>query len=108
LISSLATRPRPFLTIINKEQVMRKYHLKHMVAVFAVILAHGATADETTFMKLDRNADGFISAEESIIYEALYEGWSAADANNDGRIDTSEFSAFEINSASEQQRESSQ
>ncbi|MBW9264268.1 MAG: hypothetical protein K1565_01935 [Candidatus Thiodiazotropha sp. (ex. Lucinisca nassula)] len=49
-------------------------------------------------MKLDRNADGFISAEESIVSEALYKNWSTVDANNDGRIDTAEFSAFEIKS----------
>jgi Ca2+-binding EF-hand superfamily protein len=86
---------------------MKKLALKQMVLIFAVTGAWGAAADETTFIKLDKNADGFISAEESIIYEALYEGWSAADANNDGRIDTSEFSAFEINSQPEGQPASS-
>jgi Ca2+-binding EF-hand superfamily protein len=87
---------------------MKKIISKQMVVAFMMAGACCATADETTFIKLDRNADGFISAEESIIYEALYEGWSRADANNDGRIDTSEFSAFEINSVSEGQAESTQ
>ncbi|MBT3014564.1 MAG: hypothetical protein AB2565_06895 [Candidatus Thiodiazotropha endolucinida] len=69
--------------------------------VFAIITLGGVcsvTAAEDAFMKLDRNADGFISAEESIVSEALYKNWSTVDANNDGRIDSAEFSAFEIKS----------
>jgi Ca2+-binding EF-hand superfamily protein len=86
---------------------MKKIPLKQMVAVFVVTGACGAIAAEATFNKLDRNADGFISAEESIVYEALYEGWSSADANNDGRVDTAEFSAFEISSEQGGEQESS-
>ncbi|MEW8027376.1 MAG: hypothetical protein AB2792_12485 [Candidatus Thiodiazotropha sp.] len=77
---------------------MKKTFIKQMVAILAIGGVCGVTAAEDAFIKLDRNADGFISAEESIVSEALYENWSTADANNDGRVDTAEFSAFEINS----------
>jgi hypothetical protein len=91
--------------IINKEQVMKKFILKQMVAIFAVGGVCAATAAEDAFMKLDRNADGFISAEESIVNNDLYEGWSSADANNDGKIDSAEFSAFEVNSENKEGKE---
>ena len=75
---------------------MKKTIMKHVIAIIAVGVVCSATAAEDAFIKLDSNADGFISAEESIVNESLYEGWSAADANNDGKIDSAEFSAFEI------------
>ncbi|MBW9273679.1 MAG: EF-hand domain-containing protein [Candidatus Thiodiazotropha sp. (ex. Lucinisca nassula)] len=77
---------------------MKKILINQFVAILTLGGVCGATAAEDVFMKLDRNADGFISAEESIVSEALYKNWSTVDANNDGRIDTAEFSAFEIKS----------
>ncbi|MES9828511.1 MAG: hypothetical protein ABW201_09630 [Candidatus Thiodiazotropha sp.] len=77
---------------------MKKILMNLVVAVLALGGVCGVTAAEEMFMKLDRNADGFISAEESIVSEALYKNWSTVDVNNDGRIDTAEFSAFEIKS----------
>ncbi|MEW7984319.1 MAG: EF-hand domain-containing protein [Candidatus Thiodiazotropha sp.] len=85
---------------INKEQVMKKILINQVVAALTLGGVCGATAAEDMFMKLDRNGDGFISAEESIVSEALYKHWSTVDVNNDGRIDTAEFSAFEIKSES--------
>lgn len=76
---------------------MKKIFMKHLVVIFSVTVTQTAAAAEDSFIALDRNADGFISAEESIVNQALYKRWSAADANKDGRIDTMEFSAFEIN-----------
>ncbi|MES9833951.1 MAG: hypothetical protein ABW157_20960 [Candidatus Thiodiazotropha sp. LLP2] len=52
-------------------------------------------ADEGAFTKLDANADGYISAEESTADEGLYKDWAKVDANADGQVDAAEFSAFE-------------
>lgn len=80
--------------------------MKHLFALLVVGgVCNAVTAGEDAFMKLDRNADGFISAEESIMNDALYKGWPSADANNDGRVDSAEFSAFEINSSKAEQEE---
>ncbi len=79
---------------------MKKILINQVVAALTLGGVCGATAAEDMFMKLDRNGDGFISAEESIVSEALYKHWSTVDVNNDGRIDTAEFSAFEIKSES--------
>ncbi|MEW8507357.1 MAG: hypothetical protein AB2598_11675 [Candidatus Thiodiazotropha sp.] len=79
---------------------MNRNSMKRVIAFLAAGAFSGAVAaGEEAFMKLDRNADGFISAEESIVDKLLYESWTAADTNNDGRIDSAEFSAFEINSS---------
>ncbi|MBT3048250.1 MAG: hypothetical protein G8D61_00325 [gamma proteobacterium symbiont of Ctena orbiculata] len=85
---------------------MTTIKLKHVIAMLAVAGVSGAaTAGEDAFMKLDRNADGFISAEESIVDKTLYEGWASVDANNDGRIDSAEFSAFELSTDKSGQKE---
>ncbi|MES9817598.1 MAG: hypothetical protein ABW155_13160 [Candidatus Thiodiazotropha sp.] len=84
---------------------MKKILINQIVAVLTLVGVCGATAAEDMFMKLDRNGDGFISAEESIVSEALYKHWSTVDVNNDGRIDTAEFSAFEIKSESSGNKE---
>jgi phosphatidate phosphatase APP1 len=51
--------------------------------------------DDSAFSKLDTNADGYISAEESTGDEMLYKGWAEIDTNSDGQVDAAEFSAFE-------------
>lgn len=80
--------------------------MKRMIAILALSGACSTViAGEDAFMKLDRNADGFISAEESIENEALYRGWSKADANDDGMVDSAEFSAFEVESGKGEQQE---
>lgn len=84
---------------------MRKIHVKHVLAIFVAGGIGSATAAEDAFIKLDRNADGFISAEESIINQDLYDNWSTVDANNDGRIDSGEFSAFEISDEKKAEQE---
>jgi Ca2+-binding EF-hand superfamily protein len=54
-----------------------------------------AVASEDTFMKLDTNEDGYISAQEAAADETLHQRWETTDANQDGQIDAAEFSAFE-------------
>ena len=67
-----------------------------VVALAAAGFFTVATAgDEGAFTKLDANADGYISAEESTASEGLYKEWAKVDANADGKVDAAEFSAFE-------------
>ncbi|MCU7917788.1 MAG: EF-hand domain-containing protein [Candidatus Thiodiazotropha sp. (ex Dulcina madagascariensis)] len=68
-----------------------------LVALAAAGFVTVAMAGEEAFKKLDANADGYISAEESTADERLYQGWATADTNDDGMIDAAEFSAFEVN-----------
>lgn len=77
------------------------------VAAALLMLAGTATAGEkmmmsdedemegVTFESLDTNGDGYISAKESADYKRLNANWDRADANEDGQLDISEFSAFE-------------
>ncbi|MCU7814111.1 MAG: EF-hand domain-containing protein [Candidatus Thiodiazotropha sp. (ex Rostrolucina anterorostrata)] len=65
------------------------------VALVAAGFFTAVVAGEDVFSKLDSNADGAISSEEATANEALYKGWEAADANQDGLVDAAEFSAFE-------------
>jgi Ca2+-binding EF-hand superfamily protein len=73
---------------------------KTMTQTFVALAAAGfitaaVAGGEAEFSKLDADADGYISAEESLNDEALYKGWSDVDANSDGKVDPAEFSAFE-------------
>lgn len=86
---------------------MTGYTLTTGVAAVLLMLAGTAAAGEKmmmsdedemgpmTFEALDRNGDGYISAEESQAHKGLKANWDQADANNDGHLDSSEFSAFE-------------
>lgn len=47
------------------------------------------------FNAVDRDGDGFISEQEAKSRSRLLESWNKADLNADGKIDQSEFSAFE-------------
>ncbi|MEJ2609685.1 MAG: EF-hand domain-containing protein [Candidatus Thiodiazotropha sp.] len=68
-----------------------------IVAIAAAGFFTVATAgDASAFTKLDTDGDGYISAEESTVDKALYNGWAKIDANADGKVDAAEFSAFEI------------
>lgn len=69
---------------------------KTVMLVALAGLIDGAVADGEGFKHLDRDADGYISAEEAGVHQGLTMGYIAADTNQDGKIDASEFSAFEI------------
>ncbi|MCU7899341.1 MAG: hypothetical protein KZQ71_02145 [Candidatus Thiodiazotropha sp. (ex Lucinoma aequizonata)] len=78
---------------------MKKMTMKQgLVALVAGGFFTVICAGEDQFTKLDANPDGYISADESVASEQLYQAWSAMDANDDGKIDVAEFSAFEVNS----------
>lgn len=59
--------------------------------------AYGADADayEYGFSDLDRNRDGYLSRDEAREHETLANDWDQADADRDGKLSESEFSAFE-------------
>jgi hypothetical protein len=69
--------------------------MKTAMALLAAGFLSAAVADEETFIKLDTNEDGYISAKEAAADEVLQQSWEATDANQDGQIDAAEFSAFE-------------
>jgi hypothetical protein len=58
------------------------------------------------FGTLDVNRDGYLSKEEADRSESISGAWDRADRNDDGRIDRSEFSAFEVRTPSERHMKS--
>jgi Ca2+-binding EF-hand superfamily protein len=68
---------------------------KTATALLAAGFITSAFAGEDAFIKLDVNADGYISALEASADKSLHENWNTTDANQDGQIDAGEFSAFE-------------
>jgi len=53
------------------------------------------SSTQATFNKLDTNQDGYLSQDEAKENIELSKAWSDADLNKDGRLEESEFSAFE-------------
>lgn len=71
-----------------------------IVAAVAVLplsayAAEYTSATQEKFNKLDTNQDGYISQDEAKADSHLSQNWNAADPNNNGKINESEFSAFE-------------
>ena len=72
-----------------------------LVTAVIVLLPLGVSAAEDTgttkamFNKLDKNHDGYISQDESKADADLSLNWKSADKNRDGKLEESEFSAFE-------------
>jgi hypothetical protein len=66
------------------------------IAVF--VCSAGVSAGDKypmTFEELDRDGDGYISAEEAKARPDLAKGLEASDNNKDGQLNSAEFSAFE-------------
>ena len=53
------------------------------------------SAAQEKFKSLDTNHDGYISQTEAKADSLLSQDWSRADVNKNGKIEESEFSAFE-------------
>ena len=66
---------------------------------FAVFAAGNQTSSQEKFKNLDTNHDGYISKEEAMKSKWLSQDWSKVDTNKDGKLEESEFSAFEGNMA---------
>ncbi len=54
--------------------------------------AGGATGG---FKALDADADGYISQQEAAASQGLSDAYGSLDQNQDGKLDSAEFSAFE-------------
>lgn len=71
------------------------------LAAVAVVLPLGLSADDTqrpvTFQQLDMNKDGYVSIIEATGHDELLKKWSEVDEDTDGRLEMTEFSAFEVN-----------
>ena len=65
-----------------------------MAAIAASYASHDISAPPD-FQRLDRNHDGYISKKEAKADRILRKDWKCIDTNRDGRLDRSEFSAFE-------------
>lgn len=64
--------------------------------IFGLSVVTALSAEEVkTFEEMDVNSDGYISKDEAKAEKALEGNWAKADKDKNGRIDSSEFSAFE-------------
>ncbi|HDP89589.1 MAG TPA: hypothetical protein ENN42_06485 [Thioalkalivibrio sp.] len=67
----------------------------HLSILGLVAVGTVAMADvPMTFEELDRNADGYISAEEAAARPDLAKKWDKADTDGDGRLTIGEYQAW--------------
>ncbi len=75
--------------------------MKYQAIIAAAALLTGAAfaADETmaskSFESLDKNADGVITASESVADKNLSAAFTTADANSDGAVSKEEFARWQ-------------
>ena len=70
--------------------------LTTLSAVVLTLPAYALAAESvSTFEQFDTDGNGYISADEASTGSALSANFKATDSNGDGRLDISEFSAFE-------------
>ena len=63
----------------------------------------GATVpSQSLFDRLDKNKDGYLTADELSVEEANNRNWIAIDRNRDGRISRSEFGLVGVDTAKPQ------
>ena len=64
-------------------------------AIFGLALfSTAALAGSTGFEALDSDTDGYVSKTEALGDKDLSSNWDKVDANQDGMIDSSEYSVF--------------
>lgn len=64
--------------------------------IFGLGVVTAVSAEEVlTFEEMDANSDGYISKDEAKAEKKLEKNWTKADKDKNGRLDSSEFSAFE-------------
>jgi Ca2+-binding EF-hand superfamily protein len=70
------------------------------VIVFPLaVFAGEKSASKSAFKSLDKDNDGYISMQEAKGNKDLIEKWDTVDADTDGKLEMSEFSAFETGTA---------
>ena len=73
-------------------------------AAVALVLSQGLSAEEmsehATFQQLDQDNDGYVSIIEATGQTELLKKWTEVDKDTDGRLEVTEFSAFEEQPAS--------
>ena len=70
--------------------------------IFASMFSGAAmAAGGADFQSMDTNSDGYLSQSEAQGNSALQEKWNDADLNDDGQLDSAEFSQFETMGGSE-------
>lgn len=60
------------------------------------VLAGGETMASKSFESLDKNADGRITASESVVDKGLAASFATADANSDGAVSKEEFAKWQV------------
>ena len=73
---------------------MKFYQFFLFVVVFFTYSSLNA-GEMQKFGDIDENADGFISQTEANDHDKIKTNWKAADMDKNGKLDRSEFSAFE-------------
>ena len=68
-----------------------------VAGIFLLAASQWTLAEEKpmTFEQLDKNGDGYISADEAKANPDLAKKFAKADKDSNGKLDISEFSAFE-------------
>lgn len=74
--------------------------MKSMILIAAALVAGtafagGETMASKSFESLDKNADGRITASESVVDKNLAASFATADANSDGAVSKEEFAKWQ-------------
>jgi hypothetical protein len=73
--------------------------IKYIVGLGLVLLYlpaySGDDPNKEKFNRLDTNQDGYVSTEEATGNKDMLSKWTDIDKNSDGKLEYSEFSAFE-------------
>lgn len=62
----------------------------------SVLAGGGETMASKSFESLDKNADGRITASESVVDKGLSAAFATADANSDGAVSKEEFAKWQV------------
>lgn len=63
------------------------------------VAAGDKSTTKESFNKLDKDKNGYITQQEAKDYKELLDKWDTADADANGQLEMSEFSAFESGKA---------
>jgi len=72
-----------------------KYYQILLLAITFFIGSNINAGEVRIFDDIDGNGDGYISKEEVNDLDEIKSNWMKADTDKDGKLDVSEFSAFE-------------